>query len=116
MKLLGTYTSIIEANHMVNSLREKGILCRVSDINAYNYWAITGVTDVRVWVVLDSQWEDAQALLADSRYIPEHPLPTEDMALLEASQPLHYQYIIYASGGLLAVIVLVLIFLFIQSQ
>jgi hypothetical protein len=116
MKLLGTYTSIIEANHVANSLREKGVLCRVSDINTYNYWAITGVTDVRVWVILDSQWEDAQALLADSRHTPENPLPSEDMALLEASQPLHYQHIIYASGGLLAVIVLVLFFLFSQSQ
>lgn len=116
MKLLGTYTSIIEANHVANTLREKGILCRVSDINTYNYWAITGVTDVRVWVILDSQWEDAQALLADGSHDPENPLPAEDIAFLEGSQPLHYQYIIYASGGLLAVIVLVLIFLFIQSR
>ncbi|MEP5568883.1 MAG: DUF2007 domain-containing protein [Halioglobus sp.] len=116
MKLLGTYTSIIEANHVANTLREKGILCRVSDINTYNYWAITGVTDVRVWVILDSQWEDAQALLADGSHDPVHPIPAEDMALLEASQPLHYQHIIYASSGLLAVIVLVLIFLFIQSR
>lgn len=110
MKLLGTYTSVTKANHVANSLREMGILCKVSDINSYNYWAITGVTDVRVWVVLDSQWDDAQALLADGDYVPANPLPAEDMAYLEASQPLHFQYIIYASTGLLAVITLALFF------
>lgn len=111
MKLLGTYASIIEANHVANTLRERGILCRVSDINTYNYWAITGVTDVRVWVVLDSQWDDARALLSDIDHEPENPLAAEDMAFLENSQPLHYQYMLYASGGLLAAIVLGLIFL-----
>ena len=116
MKLLGTYTSVIDANHVANTLREKGVLCRVSDINTYNYWAITGVTDVRVWVILDAQWEDAQALLADSSHIPEHPLPLEDIALLEESQPLHFQRIIYALGGLVVVIVLALVFLFSQSR
>ena len=112
MKLLGTYASIIEANRVAGYLREQGILCKVSDVNTYNYWAITGVTDVRVWVVLDHQWEDAQALMADDDHVPRNPLPSEDIAYLESSQSQHYQQIMYACIGLLAVVVLVLIALF----
>ncbi|RLQ20835.1 hypothetical protein DWB85_15680 [Seongchinamella sediminis] len=112
MKLLGTYSSIIEANRVAGFLRGQGILCKVSDINTYNYWAITGVTEVRVWVVLDHQWEDAQALLADDAHVPRNPLPAEDIALLESSQPRHYQQIMHACIGLLAVVVLALFILF----
>ena len=112
MKLLGTYASVVEANHVAGYLREQGILCKVSDINTYNYWPITGVTDVRVWVVLEHQWEDAQALLADGDHIPRSALPSEDISLLESSQPMHYQQIMYACLGLLAAVVLLLLILF----
>lgn len=112
MKLLGTYSSVIEANRVAGFLREQGILCKVSDVNTYNYWAITGVTDVRVWVVLDHQWEDAQALMADDEHVPRNALPSEDIAFLESSQPQHYQQIMYACFGLLGLVVLLLIALF----
>ena len=108
MKLLGTYSSVIDANHVAAYLRDKGILCKVSDINTYNYWAITGVTEVRVWVVLDHQWEDAQALLADDDHVPDSALHAEDIRFLEDSQPLHNQQIMYAALGLLGAVILLL--------
>ena len=71
-----------------------------------------GLGDVYKRQVLDHQWEDAQALMADDDHVPRNPLPSEDIAYLESSQPQHYQQIMYTCIGLLAVVVLVLIALF----
>ena len=84
MKLLKEFTSVSDAEALVERLRKKGVLAHISSANSKQIGAIaTGGVKVGVWAVLDQQVNDAAALVSNNKHIVESALTEVEMLHLE---------------------------------
>lgn len=84
MKHLRKYNDLYEAQSAASRLRAFGVLTFVSNEYSRTHSFITGAFSVDLWVVLDTQYSDAMALLDDEDHIVENPMSEETMLRLEA--------------------------------
>ena len=85
MILLKEFDSLIDAEGLAGRLRSNGVLTHISGKHANHLGpAVTGPIKVGVWVVLDHQARDAEALLINSEHQVAQPLTEEEMVMLEA--------------------------------
>lgn len=84
MKLLRQYQYSSDAERVADKLRNRGILCHVSSKQSHSLGPYSGVVSVGLWVVLNSQYRDALAVLDNPRHKVENPLAEEEMLELEA--------------------------------
>ncbi len=85
MILLKEFDSLIDAESLSERLRSAGVLTHISGKHANHLGpAVTGPIKVGVWVVLDHQVQDAEALLINSEHHVAQPLTEEEMVMLEA--------------------------------
>ncbi len=84
MQLIGQYYDLFEAEDIALRLREQGIATHISSRHSSVMSGfVTGAFKVGVWAVLDSQYEDACAFLADRRHKITTGLSAEELAGLE---------------------------------
>lgn len=85
MILLKEFDSLIDAESLAGRLRSSGVLTYISGKHANHLGpAVTGPIKVGVWVVLDHQAQDAEALLINNEHQVKQPLTEEEMITLEA--------------------------------
>jgi hypothetical protein len=86
LKLLRQYESQTDAETLSQRLRNKGILTYISSKQSRSLSSLyTGVFKTGVWVVLETQHQDAFALLKSSRHKVANPLTEPEMQELERS-------------------------------
>lgn len=84
MKLLVQYSNILDAEYLSERLRNKGVMTYISSSKSHSMGRIqSGALRVGVWVVLESQYEDAFTLLRNKRHKANAPLTKEEMVELE---------------------------------
>jgi hypothetical protein len=84
MKLLDQFYNLDNANDLVWSLRQQGILTYVSSTKSHQLSSIkTGAFKVGLWVVLDKQFEDAEKYTKDPNHVISLKLSEEEMINLE---------------------------------
>ena len=85
MKLLKEFTSISDAEVLVEKLRKKGVLTHISSTNSNQLGGhATGAIKVGVWVVVSEQFNDAVAYLTNHKHMVSNPLSETEMDLIEA--------------------------------
>lgn len=85
MILLKEFDNLIDAESLAGRLRSEGVLTHISGKHANHLGpAVTGPIKVGVWIVLDHQAQDAEALLINSEHQVAQPLTEEEMVMLEA--------------------------------
>ena len=84
MKHLRKYHDLYNAQSAASRLRAFGVLAFVSNEHSRTHSFITGAFSVDLWVVLDTQYSDAIALLENDDHIVEKPISEEAMLRLEA--------------------------------
>ncbi len=84
MKLLNEFSSMSEAEDAEAWFRARGVLTRVESGGASQLYGITSsVVKVGLWVVLDEQVADAEALTTDKRHVVCYKLSATEMQELE---------------------------------
>lgn len=114
MRKLAKYDSPTEAAERAAFLRAHGIPVRVTDSSSLARAALVRQDPTRatLWVLLDEQLDDAQALLEDPEHRVATALSEADMEVLEtegaarAQRHLFVAMMVLAGGGLLLALVL----------
>ena len=84
MRLIAEYGTAHDADIAALEYREKGILTHVSSRYSNGLRIITGAMSVGLWVVLEEQYEDAEALKKNGEHRPATALTEQEMIELEA--------------------------------
>jgi len=84
MKLLQEYLSVSEAEEAEAWFRARGVLTRLESSGVSQLYGIAGsAVKVGLWVVLDEQVVDAEALFADKHHVVSHKLSVSEIQALE---------------------------------
>ena len=85
MKLLTEYESESEADIASIRLEQKGVATFVSSRRTFNFPLVAiGVPTVGLWVVLDDQFDDANALLFNPDHEVTHALSFDEIQKIKA--------------------------------
>ena len=84
MKLLKQFESEIDAKHLSDRLKGKGVFTFISSSRSHSSGRFaTGALKVGFWAVLEDQHEDAVSLLTNKKHIVKQPLKIDEMVQLE---------------------------------
>ncbi|MEZ5530134.1 MAG: hypothetical protein R3E57_09465 [Porticoccaceae bacterium] len=80
----------MQAEDAALRLRQQGILTHISSKNSFVVSGyVTGAFKVGLWAVLDAQYKDACAYLADENHEVTSGLPEEELLKLESASDQH---------------------------
>lgn len=84
MRLIEQYGDISRAEYVAEKLRRRGILTHISSKRSFNLSRVTtGALNVGLWTVLDFQYDDACAVLRNSKHEVTSGLDEEEITQLE---------------------------------
>lgn len=106
----------MEAEAAALQLRHRGILTHISAKHSFSTSGyITGAFEVGLWAVLDSQYQDACAYLADENHEITSGLPEEELLQLEAASNQHaytaFNKVIFFAGLIVLAFILAAVFM-----
>ena len=115
MRLIAEYLDLMEAEDAAMRLRREGILTHISSKHSFVISGyVTGAFQVGLWAVLDSQYEDARAYLADENHEVTSGLSEEELSRLEtkASQNSYtvFNRFLLVTGMLVLLVALALLY------
>lgn len=106
----------MQAEDAAMRLRQQGILTHISFKNSFVVSGyVTGAFKVGLWAVLDAQYEDACAYLADENHEITSGLPEEELQQLESASDQHaytvFNKFLFVTGLTLLALILTVVFI-----
>tara|TARA_R110002111_G_scaffold100371_1_gene155448 strand:+ start:100 stop:456 length:357 start_codon:yes stop_codon:yes gene_type:complete len=118
MKLLKEFSTLSEAEDTRRQFREQGVLTNIESDGTSQLYGIAGsAVKVGLWVVLNDQIADAEALLANPQHEVAYQLTEVQMQSLESQGKAQMASLVkYAGIGVTVLLVLVAALLWIFSS